>query len=139
MNDRSFDASVVPSPPVADLLPEVRTGSAEERANPEGDQGDVSGGPARLKGTPIRHGELMPHAKPHCRWCNGRGEVVRFVRTYRPDGKEIPARKGETTKEAKICGCALKRFLKLNFDKVFITPQRQLCWRDGFAPPTAAP
>lgn len=66
-------------------------------------------------GRNVKVGDVAPFAKRTCRPCSGRGEIM------------------DVDRGARICGCALKRFLKANKEKV-IAFGAELHWRKACEP-----
>lgn len=89
--------------------------------------------PLAEAGTEVKHGDVMPFARRSCKACFGRGELLVHRPSYRPghDGtpQPLPMVRGHEVKAAKICGCALRRFLKENGSKVCVRPDSALCWK----------
>lgn len=75
----------------------------------------------------VKHGDIMPFARKNCGNCFGSGEFTKFT--------PVPGQSG--TRTAKICHCALRRFMKLRAAEVEIIRSGEhkgaLVWR---APPT---
>lgn len=65
--------------------------------------------PVAAYGPNVKHGDVMPYAKKRCGMCQGTGEYVL-----------APVGKG--TRAAKLCGCAMQRFLKANKSRITFVP-----------------
>jgi hypothetical protein len=89
---------------------------------------------------PVKHGHVMPYAKKGCSTCFGSGEFVlhlgRIAKTPK-DGKayRLPFEKGQDKVKAKLCGCALRRFLKNRSADVVQAPSGAMCWKEGVTVP----
>lgn len=74
-------------------------------------------------GRNVVHGDVMPFAKRSCKTCFGSGEFVKCRGSNAP-----PLPNGEQ-KIAKLCGCALKRFLAKHRQDVEQISTGALVWR----------
>lgn len=76
----------------------------------------------------VLHGDIVPYAKRGCRTCDGKGEFTAIVGGAR---------------RAKVCGCALKRFMLTRGEDVELVrsgPQKgALIWKRKAPEPATIP
>lgn len=70
-------------------------------------------------GRPVDPAEVRLFAKARCNYCQGSGNAIRIVPTK---GPFVRAENGVQRVET-LCGCAMRRFLKVNREKVIVTQE----------------
>lgn len=89
---------------------------------------------------PVQYGEIFKYAKKKCKTCSGRGQFVIAQKTYRPGplgldkngkptAKQLPIVGKDWPTEAKICGCALTRFIQARGTEIIRYREGGLFWK----------
>lgn len=93
----------------------------EASSSPDDPSGDVKTATSSAEGLkPVTHGDLTAYAKRDCRTCNGTGRLITVRGVDRDASRTLDGKPVEATRNVKACGCALRRFLKVNRHRITI-------------------